>query len=233
MHALCSKRERVEVFVSDLALLLVTSGLYKLGATFGWTWLLCTYGIPYLVVNHFLVRTSMSCAALLPLPTWSVTVGQAATLTDLHIMRPDCPLIHSRFCYAHCGAPAVALCTSHTKCAFPAQPLPSPLHMSLCASCVLRTNITWTATHVGVQVMITLLQHTHLSLPHYDDKEWDWLRGALCTVDRSYGPFLNVMHHHIADTHVAHHLFSQVHPPVISCEASWILTKHVATHCTC
>ena len=58
--------------------------------------------------------------------------------------------------------------------------------------------------------MITLLQHTHLSLPHYDDKEWDWLRGALCTVDRSYGRFLNVMHHHIADTHVAHHLFSQV-----------------------
>ena len=60
------------------------------------------------------------------------------------------------------------------------------------------------------QVMITLLQHTHKSLPHYDDKEWDWLRGALCTVDRSFGQFLNVMHHHIADTHVAHHLFSQV-----------------------
>jgi len=58
--------------------------------------------------------------------------------------------------------------------------------------------------------MITLLQHTHKSLPHYDDKEWDWLRGALCTVDRSFGPFLNVMHHHIADTHVSHHLFSQV-----------------------
>ena len=58
--------------------------------------------------------------------------------------------------------------------------------------------------------MITLLQHTHKSLPHYNDEEWDWLRGALCTVDRSYGRFLNVMHHHIADTHVAHHLFSQV-----------------------
>ncbi len=67
--------------------------------------------------------------------------------------------------------------------------------------------------------MITLLQHTHLSLPHYDDKEWDWLRGALCTVDRSYGRFLNVMHHHIADTHVAHHLFSQVRLPCKSC--SW------------
>lgn len=41
-----------------------------------------------------------------------------------------------------------------------------------------------------------------------DDKEWTWLRGALATVDRSYGPLLNSLHHHIADTHVAHHLFS-------------------------
>ncbi|KAF5831839.1 fatty acid desaturase, delta-12 [Dunaliella salina] len=56
-------------------------------------------------------------------------------------------------------------------------------------------------------VMITLLQHTHPSLPHYGGKEWDWLRGAMATVDRSYG-FLDVVFHHIADTHVAHHLFS-------------------------
>lgn len=32
--------------------------------------------------------------------------------------------------------------------------------------------------------MITYLQHTHPNLPHYLDKEWDWLRGALATVDR-------------------------------------------------
>lgn len=56
-------------------------------------------------------------------------------------------------------------------------------------------------------VMITLLQHTHPKLPHYNDKEWDWLRGALATVDRSYG-ILDYFFHHIADTHVAHHLFS-------------------------
>nr|AEU04701.1 fatty acid delta-12-desaturase [Lobosphaera incisa] len=56
-------------------------------------------------------------------------------------------------------------------------------------------------------VMITLLQHTHPELPHYADKEWDWLRGALATCDRSYG-MLDHLHHHIADTHVAHHLFS-------------------------
>lgn len=58
-------------------------------------------------------------------------------------------------------------------------------------------------------VTITLLQHTHPKLAHYNDKEWDWLRGALATVDRSYG-FLDYFFHHIADTHVAHHLFSNM-----------------------
>lgn len=56
-------------------------------------------------------------------------------------------------------------------------------------------------------VLITLMQHTHPDLPHYNGKEWDWLRGALATVDRSYG-FLDVLFHHITDTHVCHHLFS-------------------------
>jgi omega-6 fatty acid desaturase (delta-12 desaturase) len=58
-------------------------------------------------------------------------------------------------------------------------------------------------------VMITMLQHTHPALPHYNDEEWEWLRGALATVDRSYG-FLDHFFHHIADTHVAHHLFSSM-----------------------
>lgn len=56
-------------------------------------------------------------------------------------------------------------------------------------------------------VLITFLQHTHPSLPHFDDAEWDWLRGALSTIDRDYG-FLNTVFHHIADTHVVHHIFS-------------------------
>nr|AGC65507.1 FAD2-10 protein [Carthamus tinctorius] len=59
----------------------------------------------------------------------------------------------------------------------------------------------------GFLVMITYLQHTHPSLPHYDDSEWDWLRGALATVDRDYG-LLNKVFHNITDTHVVHHLFS-------------------------
>jgi omega-6 fatty acid desaturase (delta-12 desaturase) len=56
-------------------------------------------------------------------------------------------------------------------------------------------------------VLITYLQHTDLNLPHYTDGEWDWLRGALATVDRDYG-ILNIVMHHITDTHVVHHLFS-------------------------
>lgn len=59
-------------------------------------------------------------------------------------------------------------------------------------------------------VVITMLQHTHPSLPHYREGEWAWLKGALATVDRSNGRALDFLHHHIADTHVAHHLFSQI-----------------------
>ncbi|XP_021728872.1 delta(12)-acyl-lipid-desaturase-like [Chenopodium quinoa] len=59
----------------------------------------------------------------------------------------------------------------------------------------------------GFLVTITYLQHTHPALPHYDSSEWDWLKGALSTMDRDYG-VLNKVFHNITDTHVAHHLFS-------------------------
>lgn len=61
----------------------------------------------------------------------------------------------------------------------------------------------------GFLVSITYLQHTHPSLPHYDLTEWDWLRGALATADRDYG-VLNKVFHNITDTHVVHHLFSNM-----------------------
>jgi omega-6 fatty acid desaturase (delta-12 desaturase) len=47
-------------------------------------------------------------------------------------------------------------------------------------------------------------------MPHFRNKEWNWLRGALCTVDRSFGPILDHSFHHITDTHVCHHLFSKM-----------------------
>jgi omega-6 fatty acid desaturase (delta-12 desaturase) len=58
-------------------------------------------------------------------------------------------------------------------------------------------------------VLITFLQHTDLRLPHYTGKEWDWLRGALATIDRDYGIWNHICHH-ITDTHVVHHLFSNM-----------------------
>jgi len=58
-------------------------------------------------------------------------------------------------------------------------------------------------------VLITFLQHTDYTLPHYTSHDWDWLKGALATLDRDFG-ILNVVFHHITDTHVVHHLFSQM-----------------------
>lgn len=59
-------------------------------------------------------------------------------------------------------------------------------------------------------VLITYLQHTDVFLPHFRGEEWDWFRGALCTVDRSFGWYIDHVIHHIADTHVCHHLFSKI-----------------------
>ncbi|CAH1760051.1 12234_t:CDS:2 [Entrophospora sp. SA101] len=58
-------------------------------------------------------------------------------------------------------------------------------------------------------VMITFLQHTDPKLPHYRDGKWNFVRGAICTVDRHFG-FLDSIFHRITSTHVAHHFFSQM-----------------------
>ncbi|KAI8896377.1 fatty acid desaturase-domain-containing protein [Globomyces pollinis-pini] len=56
-------------------------------------------------------------------------------------------------------------------------------------------------------VLITFLQHTDPKLPRYRGSEWDFMKGAIGTVDRDFG-ILNFFFHHITDTHVVHHLFS-------------------------
>ncbi|CAN4112489.1 unnamed protein product [Withania somnifera] len=61
----------------------------------------------------------------------------------------------------------------------------------------------------GFLISITFLTHTHPSVPHYDSSEWDWLRGALATIDRDYGVLNNVFHN-AANNHVLHHLFSTI-----------------------
>eukprot|EP01094_Clydonella_sp_ATCC50884_P020920 TRINITY_DN4467_c0_g1_i2.p1 TRINITY_DN4467_c0_g1~~TRINITY_DN4467_c0_g1_i2.p1 ORF type:complete len:393 (-),score=101.86 TRINITY_DN4467_c0_g1_i2:149-1258(-) len=58
-------------------------------------------------------------------------------------------------------------------------------------------------------LLYTKLHHTDVELPHFSGKDWTWVRGAISTIDRDYG-FFNLVHHHIGDTHVAHHLFSRM-----------------------
>lgn len=54
--ALRGGRAGGQVLISDVALAVVGSALWRSGSTHGWGWLACTYGIPYLIVNHWLVR---------------------------------------------------------------------------------------------------------------------------------------------------------------------------------
>ncbi|PNH08865.1 Omega-6 fatty acid desaturase, endoplasmic reticulum [Tetrabaena socialis] len=60
-----TKRERIEVLISDLALVAVAAGLALLGRSFGFVWLLKTYLIPYIVVNHWLVRRGWRLALMI------------------------------------------------------------------------------------------------------------------------------------------------------------------------
>lgn len=55
-------------------------------------------------------------------------------------------------------------------------------------------------------VAYTWLQHTDTDIPHFASGDWSWARGALQTVDRPYGPLLNLLHHGIGSTHVCHHV---------------------------
>jgi acyl-lipid omega-3 desaturase len=53
--------------------------------------------------------------------------------------------------------------------------------------------------------LVTFLHHTEADIPWYRGQDWYFLKGALSTIDRSYGIFDNI--HHNIGTHVAHHIF--------------------------
>ncbi|KAJ5095652.1 Oleate hydroxylase FAH12 [Penicillium alfredii] len=59
-------------------------------------------------------------------------------------------------------------------------------------------------------VAITYLHHTHPSVPHYNEKAWTFVKGALCTVDRRFGFIGRHFFHEIIDYHVVHHLFPRI-----------------------
>jgi len=56
--------------------------------------------------------------------------------------------------------------------------------------------------------IVTHLHHTHPDVPWYRGEEWNFVKGALSTVDRNYG-LVEDIHHNIG-THVVHHLFSRI-----------------------
>lgn len=66
--------------------------------------------------------------------------------------------------------------------------------------------------------LVTYMQHTDGNVVYYRGKGWDYLKGAISTVDRTYkhlidpfglgyGRLLDHLHHNISDAHVIHHLF--------------------------
>ncbi len=59
-------------------------------------------------------------------------------------------------------------------------------------------------------VTYTWLHHTNHDIPHYDETEWSFVKGAFCSVDRPYGVVFDTLHHHIGSTHVAHHMWASI-----------------------
>jgi omega-3 fatty acid desaturase (delta-15 desaturase) len=56
--------------------------------------------------------------------------------------------------------------------------------------------------------LVTFLHHTEPGIPWYRGDEWNFLKGAISTIDRDYG-LINHIHHDIG-THVAHHIFLNI-----------------------
>ena len=59
-------------------------------------------------------------------------------------------------------------------------------------------------------VFITYLQHSDVTLPHYEDHEWNFARGAAATIDRKFGFIGPFFFHDIIETHVLHHYVSRI-----------------------
>jgi fatty acid desaturase len=64
-------------------------------------------------------------------------------------------------------------------------------------------------------VTYTWLQHTDTDVPHFDQSNHNFIKGALHTIDRPYNkmdPFgiIDFLHHQIGTTHVAHHFDSTI-----------------------
>lgn len=74
-------------------------------------------------------------------------------------------------------------------------------------------------------VLYTWLQHTDADIPHFEEDEWTWVKGAFMTVDRPYGGLLDFLHHRIGSTHVAHHIDARI-PHYHAARATRALQEH-------
>lgn len=78
-------------------------------------------------------------------------------------------------------------------------------------------------------VMVTFLQHTDPTMPHYSAKEWTFARGAAATIDRNFGFVGQHIFHDIIETHVLHHYVSRI-PFYNAREASAAIRKVMGSH---
>jgi fatty acid desaturase len=74
-------------------------------------------------------------------------------------------------------------------------------------------------------VLYTWLQHTDVDIPHFEDEDWTWIKGAFMTVDRPYGVLLDFLHHRIGSTHVAHHIDARI-PHYNAAKATRAIQRH-------
>jgi fatty acid desaturase len=59
-------------------------------------------------------------------------------------------------------------------------------------------------------IQITFLHHTDHRMPHYDNEDWNFCRGASATIDREFGFIGKHVFHDIIETHVLHHFVSRI-----------------------
>ena len=91
--------------------------------------------------------------------------------------------------------------------------------ITLLIGCAIAAGSLWSvlAIYLGPYLIVnawlvgyTKLQHTGHDVPHYDANDWTFVRGAFCSIDRPYGRLIDLLHHRIGSTHVAHHLSSRI-----------------------
>lgn len=75
----------------------------------------------------------------------------------------------------------------------------------------------------------TWLHHTDVDVPHYNGDDWNWVKGALLTIDRPFPWIVDVLHHQIGTTHVAHHVCPAI-PHYHAREATDALKKAFPDH---